>query len=197
VEFIPVGRGAVLVEVGGPAKALSLALWARGARVMAEEIVPAARTVLFDGLTDVEGLEDALASWTPGVETAIGPLVEIPVEYDGADLEDVADRWGTDVDGVVAQHSELEFVSAFCGFSPGFAYLAGLPDHLAVPRLDSPRSKVPAGAVALAGTWCAAYPTASPGGWRLIGRTDAALWDAARDQPALLAPGTRVRFRPA
>ncbi len=191
------GRGAVLVEVGGPAEALSLALWARGARVMAEEIVPAARTVLFDGLTDVEGLEDALASWTPGVETAIGPLVEIPVEYDGADLEDVADRWGTDVDGVVAQHSELEFVSAFCGFSPGFAYLAGLPDHLAVPRLDSPRSKVPAGAVALAGTWCAAYPTASPGGWRLIGRTDAALWDAARDQPALLAPGTRVRFRPA
>ena len=88
-------------------------------------------------------------------------------------------------------------MSAFCGFSPGFAYLAGLPEELAVPRLDTPRTKVPAGAVALAGTWCAAYPTASPGGWRLIGRTDAALWDAAREQPALLAPGTRVRFRPA
>jgi KipI family sensor histidine kinase inhibitor len=197
VEFIPVGRDAVLVEVGGSAEALSLALWARDARIVAGEIVPAASTVLFDGLPDVDGLEDRLASWTPDVETVIGPLVEIPVVYDGADLEEVADRWGTDVDGVVAKHSELEFVSAFCGFSPGFAYLAGLPDDLAVPRLDSPRSKVPAGAVALAGTWCAAYPTASPGGWRLIGRTGAALWDAARDQPALLAPGTRVRFRPA
>ncbi len=177
--------------------ALSLALWARDARVEAEEIVPAAGTVLFDGLRDVGGLEVRLASWTSDVETVSGPLVEIPVVYDGADLEDVAERWGTDADGVVARHTELEFVSAFCGFSPGFAYLAGLPDDLAVPRLDSPRSKVPAGAVGLAGTWCAAYPTASPGGWRLIGRTDASLWDAARDQPALLAPGTRVRFRPA
>jgi KipI family sensor histidine kinase inhibitor len=159
--------------------------------------VPAAGTVLFDGLADVAGLEPLLGPWMPGVETQQGPLVEITVEYDGADLGDVAERWGTDVDGAVARHTELEFVSAFCGFSPGFAYLAGLPDDLAVPRLDSPRSKVPAGAVALAGTWCAAYPTASPGGWRLIGRTDARLWDATRDQPALLAPGTRVRFRPA
>ena len=191
------GRNAVLVEVGGPAEALSLALWARDARVAAEEIVPAAGTVLFDGLGDVGGLKGRLASWTPDVESVSGPLVELPVVYDGADLEDVAERWGTDADGVVARHTGLEFVSAFCGFSPGFAYLAGLPDDLAVPRLDSPRSKVPSGAVGLAGTWCAAYPTASPGGWRLIGRTDAALWDAARDQPALLAPGTRVRFRPA
>jgi KipI family sensor histidine kinase inhibitor len=196
VEFIPVGRDAVLVEVGGPEEALSLATWARDARIAAEEIVPAAGTVLFDGLSGVEGLERRLASWTPSAETASGPLVELPVVYDGADLEDVAERWGTDADGVVARHTELEFVSAFCGFSPGFAYLAGLPDDLAVSRLDSPRSKVPAGAVGLAGTWCAAYPTASPGGWRLIGRTDASLWDAARDQPALLAPGTRVRFRP-
>ena len=191
------GRDAVLVEVGGPEAALSLALWARDARVEAEEIVPAAGTVLFDGLRDVGGLEVRLASWASDVEAVSGPLVEIPVVYDGADLEDVAERWGTDADGVVARHTELVFVSAFCGFSPGFAYLAGLPDDLAVPRLDSPRSKVPAGAVGLAGTWCAAYPTASPGGWRLIGRTDASLWDAARDQPALLAPGTRVRFRPA
>lgn len=191
------GRDAVLVEVGSPAEALSLALWARDARIEAAEIVPAAATVLFDGLRDIGGLEGRLASWTPGVETVSGPLVEIPVVYDGADLEHVAERWGTDADGVVARHSALEFVSAFCGFSPGFAYLAGLPDELAVPRLDSPRTQVPAGAVGLAGTWCAAYPTASPGGWRLIGRTDAALWDADRSQPALLAPGTRVRFRPA
>jgi KipI family sensor histidine kinase inhibitor len=197
VEFIPVGRDAVLVEVGGPDEALSLAMWARDARVPAMEIVPAAATVLFDGVPDAAGLRGLLDAWTPGSKTRAGALVEIPVEYDGEDLDDVAERWGTDVDGVVARHTGLEFVSAFCGFSPGFAYLSGLPDALAVPRLDSPRSKVPAGAVALAGTWCAAYPTASPGGWRLIGRTDAALWDAARDQPALLSPGTRVRFRPA
>ena len=197
MEFIPVGRDAVLVEVGGPADALSLALWARHARVPAQEIVPAAATVLFDGLADAVELRGLLDSWTPGAEPEPGPLVEIPVEYDGEDLADVAERWGTDVDGVVARHSELEFVSAFCGFAPGFAYLSGLPEELAVPRLDSPRARVPVGAVALAGTWCAAYPTASPGGWRLIGRTDAVLWDADRDQPALLAPGTRVRFRPA
>jgi KipI family sensor histidine kinase inhibitor len=197
VEFIPAGPDAVLVEVAGPAEALSLALWARHARVPALEIVPAARTVLFVGLAATEELEGTLASWTPGAEPEQGALMEIPVEYDGEDLEDVAARWGTDVDGVVERHTELEFVSAFCGFSPGFAYLSGLPEDLTVPRLDSPRAKVPAGSVALADTWCAAYPTASPGGWRLIGRTDASLWDASRDQPALLAPGTRVRFRPA
>ncbi len=191
------GRDAVLVEVAGPADALALADWARAARVPVDEIVPAARTVLFAGLANVSDIKGLLASWTPGQVTEPGPLVELPVEYDGADLADIADRWGTDVDGAIARHSETEFVAAFCGFSPGFAYLAGLPDDLAVPRLDSPRPQVPAGAVALAGTWCAAYPTASPGGWRLIGRTDVALWDADKARPALLAPGTRVRFRPA
>lgn len=196
VELIRVGRSAVLVEVGSHADALSLATWARGARVPAGEIVPAATTVLFDDVPDADRLGDLLSGWRPG-EPAAGGLVEIPVEYDGDDLADVAERWGTDVEGVVARHTGIEYVSAFCGFAPGFAYLAGLPDELAVPRLDTPRTKVPAGAVALAGTWCAAYPTASPGGWRLIGRTDVELWDPDRDAPALLAPGTRVRFRPA
>jgi KipI family sensor histidine kinase inhibitor len=197
VEFTPVGRTAVLVEVAGAEEALSLAIWARGARVPAREIVPAAASVLFDGVADVDTLHRVLGSWTPEAGEPEGDLVEIPVAYDGEDLGYVAERWGTDVEGVVARHGEIEFVSAFCGFSPGFAYLAGLPEELAVPRLDSPRTRVPAGAVGLAGAWCAAYPTASPGGWRLLGRTDAPLWDAGRDQPALLPPGTRVRFTPA
>jgi KipI family sensor histidine kinase inhibitor len=197
VEFIPVGRGAVLVEVGSADEALSLALWAREARVPAGEIVPAAGTVLFDDVSDVDELGTRLSDWDPAAEPATGELVEIPVGYDGEDLADVAEHWGTDADGVIERHADIEFVVAFCGFSPGFAYLAGLPSELAVPRLDTPRTKVPAGAVGLAGTWCATYPTASPGGWRLIGRTDARLWNAGREQPALLPPGTRVRFRPA
>ena len=123
--------------------------------------------------------------------------MELPVVYDGADLEDIASRWGTDVDGVVARHTGTAFVSAFCGFAPGFAYLAGLAGEYAVPRLDSPRTRVPAGAVGLAGPWCGVYPSESPGGWRLLGRTDARLWDPDRSRPALLAPGTRVRFVPA
>ncbi|MET0523612.1 MAG: allophanate hydrolase subunit 1 [Nocardioides sp.] len=197
MEFIPVGRGAVLVEVGSADEALSLALWAREARVPAGEIVPAAGTVLFDDVSDVDELGTRLSDWDPAAEPATGELVEIPVGYDGEDLADVAEHWGTDADGVIERHADIEFVVAFCGFSPGFAYLAGLPSELAVPRLDTPRTKVPAGAVGLAGTWCATYPTASPGGWRLIGRTDARLWNAGREQPALLPPGTRVRFRPA
>lgn len=189
-----VGSRAVLAEVGDAARALALATWARSLRLDAVEVVPAAETVLFDGVGDPAGLADRLQAWTPTDEPPAGDLVEVAVTYDGPDLEDVAEAWGTDVDGVVRRHGEIEFVAEFCGFAPGFSYLAGLPDDLAVRRLESPRSKVPAGAVGLAGTWCGVYPTASPGGWRLIGRTDAPLWDPERQHPALLAPGTRVRF---
>lgn len=196
MQLRPVGPAAVLAEVGDAAGAVALATWARAQDVPAVEVVPAAETVLFDGVADLGRLSSLLDRWHPGEQAAPGPLVEVPVVYDGADLEDVADRWGTDVAGVVARHSEVEYVSAFCGFAPGFAYLAGLPDGLAVPRLASPRPRVPAGAVGLAGAWCGIYPTALPGGWRLLGRTDASLWDVDRDPPALLAPGTRVVFVP-
>ena len=190
----PFGPDAVLAEVAGSAEARSLAAYARAVGVPADEVVPGARTVLFDGVPDPGALAGRLAEWTPDAAVAPGDLVEVAVVYDGVDLEDVADRWGTDAEGVVARHGGLEFVVAFCGFAPGFAYLAGLPEEYAVPRLDSPRSRVPAGSVGLAGSWCGVYPSASPGGWRLLGRTDAALWDASRSEPALLAPGTRVRF---
>lgn len=197
VELKPAGHHALLAEVSDAGQALALATWARGARLGADEIVPGARTVLFDGVADLDPLRKSLASWQPSSDAPRGDLVEIDVHYDGADLASVAAAWGTDVDGVVARHTATDFVSAFCGFAPGFAYLAGLPDELAVSRLDSPRSRVPAGAVALAGAWCGIYPTASPGGWQLIGRTDQVLWNPGSPQPALLAPGTRVRFRDA
>ena len=193
MEVRSVGRAAVLVEVPDSHDAVSLAAWARE-RALAREVVPGVRSVLLDGLADRDGLADALTDWSPDA-TEPGRVVEIPVTYAGPDLDDVAEAWGCEVDEVVARHESTEFVSAFCGFAPGFAYLAGLPDELPeVPRLATPRTHVPAGSVALAGRWCGIYPTASPGGWRVIGHTDATLFDVRREPPALLAPGTRVRF---
>lgn len=190
MELRPVGREAVLVAVDESSAAIDLAEWAR-ARQLARDVVPGARSVLLDGLTDRDALPHLLDDWSPR-ESASGGLVEIPMTYDGPDLEVVAEQWGCSVEDVVARHRATEFVSAFCGFAPGFAYLAGLDRP--VSRLETPRTRVPTGSVALAGTWCGVYPTASPGGWRLIGRTDATLWDVHRDPPATLVPGTRVRF---
>jgi KipI family sensor histidine kinase inhibitor len=190
MNLIPVGRDAVLVVVDSTWDAVSLATWARD-RQLARDVVPGAQTVLLDGVAGRESLGEALAGWRPEAAER-GPLVEVPVTYDGPDLEDVAARWGCEVSEVATRHQATAFVAAFCGFAPGFAYLAGL--DVEIPRLASPRSRVPAGSVALAGTWCGIYPTRSPGGWRIIGRTDAELWDASRTPPALLAPGTRVRF---
>lgn len=192
-----VGPAALRVEVGDVRRALALAAWARAARVEVAEIVPGATTVLLDGVSDLAGLEAVLAEWSPAEAAGeAGPLVEVPVTYDGADLADVAARWGTAPAGVADRIAGTELVAAFCGFAPGFAYLSGLPADLAVPRLDTPRPEVPAGAVAVADRWCGIYPTASPGGWRLLGHTTATLWDASSDTPALLAPGTRVRLVP-
>lgn len=187
------GPSAQLLEVADAPTALSLAEHLR-ATVDATDVVPGASTVLVDGAAPAV-LAAALSRWDPGADPPDGSLVEVPVVYDGADLASVAELWGCTTREVVERHTSLELVSAFCGFAPGFAYLAGLPEEWSVPRLDSPRTRVPAGSVALAGTWSAVYPTASPGGWRLLGRTDLTLWDARRTPPALLAPGTRVVFR--
>ena len=126
--------------------------------------------------------------------TGRGGWSSCPTTYDGHDLDDVARRWDMTRAEAVATHTGTELTVAFVGFAPGFAYCTGLPAELAVPRLDRPRAKVPAGSVGLAGEYTGVYPTSSPGGWRLVGRTDARLWDADRDEPALLTPGTRVRF---
>jgi KipI family sensor histidine kinase inhibitor len=160
------------------------------------DVVPAARTVLVDGLVGLsaDDLADAVARAGSGAPAQAGDVVEVPTVYDGEDLEVVARHWDMTRDEVVTTHTGLELVVAFCGFSPGFAYLTGLPERLHVPRRDSPRSRVPAGSVAVAGEYTGVYPRPSPGGWQLLGRTDLVLWDTKADPPALLSPGTRVRF---
>lgn len=193
MKLIHVGPRAVLVEVDGTAEALALASAARQRGIGAQEIVPGARTVLFDGV-DADEVAALVAGQWPGEVAEETGTVVLPVAYDGPDLEPVARAWGCTVDEVVERHTAREFTAAFCGFAPGFAYLAGLPDHWRVPRLGSPRSRIRAGAVALADTWCGVYPHASPGGWLVIGHTTARLWDTGAEAPALLVPGTRVRF---
>jgi KipI family sensor histidine kinase inhibitor len=120
--------------------------------------------------------------------------VTISVVYDGADLDDVAELTGLSRDDVVSRHQETEWRVAFTGFAPGFAYLVGGDGSLHVPRRNEPRTSVPAGAVGLAGEFSGIYPTSSPGGWQLIGHTTARMWDPHREPPALLSPGTSVRF---
>lgn len=156
------------------------------------DVVPGARTVLLDGGVPA-GLPRLLAEWAPEAGPDAGPArVEIPVVYDGPDLADVAALTGLTPGEVVAAHTGRDAVVAFCGFAAGFAYVTGLPFD--VPRLPEPRTAVPPGSVGLAAEFTGIYPRRSPGGWRLIGRTDVQLWDETRDPPALLAPGTTVRF---
>ena len=162
------------------------------------ELVPAARTVLAAVRPGSNGLA-ALRKELAGIDVhaAVGRdsrEVVLAVRYDGPDLELVAQTAGIGVAEVVALHSGVEYSVAFSGFAPGFGYLVGLPEPLVQPRLDKPRTKVPAGSVGIAGEFTGAYPRSSPGGWRLVGRTDAVLFDSHRDRPALLAPGDRVRF---
>jgi KipI family sensor histidine kinase inhibitor len=191
-----VGADALLLEVEDPAGWFAELCRRRDqGELEVLDIVPGARTVLLDGVTDPSGVAAAVRSWRPDPSvTASGSVVSVPVEFDGPDLADVAKQWGVPPQEVVDRLSQTEFHVAFCGFAPGFAYLAGLPDELAVPRLETPRPKVPAGSVGLADRYAGIYPTASPGGWRLVGHTTVTLFDHARTPPALLAPGTRVRF---
>ncbi|MFF4186134.1 5-oxoprolinase subunit PxpB [Streptomyces sp. NPDC001691] len=197
---LPVGEHALLVELDsaeatGALHAELLRRRAAGTLPPVREIVPAARTVLLDGVADPAALAAQLTTWhIPPLEADVRETVEIPVRYDGPDLADVAALWQVSEQEAVRVHSAAEFRVAFCGFAPGFAYLTGLGERYAVPRRATPRTAVPAGSVALAGPYTGVYPRSSPGGWQLIGSTDAALWDPHREPAALLTPGTRVRF---
>ncbi|WP_320775384.1 allophanate hydrolase subunit 1 [Streptomyces sp. CRN 30] len=201
----PAGRHALLVELPDAERTSAfhaelLRRRAAGTLPPVEEIVPGATTVLLDGVPDPDALARRLADWTVVPEAADdGDVVEIPVRYDGPDLADVAALWGVAPGEAAARHAALTYRVAFCGFAPGFGYLTGLPPELHVPRRATPRTRVPAGAVALAGPYSAVYPRSTPGGWQLIGTMPdpGPLWDPARSNAALLTPGTRVRFVPA
>lgn len=200
MQVLPAGPDGLLAEPADPADVM--ALYADLRRdVACRDLVPGARTVLLDGPAGgVQAARTYLAAWRPSYPAAADehgaetPTVELATTYDGADLDDVARSWGMTRAEAVATHAGADFRVAFVGFAPGFAYCTGLPPELAVARLPRPRPRVPAGSVGLAGEYTGVYPGASPGGWRLVGRTDAVLWDAERAEPALLTPGTRVRF---
>ncbi|TCU15399.1 5-oxoprolinase/urea amidolyase family protein [Rhizobium sullae] len=199
MRFLPVSLTTMLVELADLDETLALFASLRADPVQGvEDMVPAARTLMIrfrpEKLTPEE-LAGEIA--TRDLSTRIAPsgeLVEIPVQYDGEDLRDVADLTGLSVEDVVRRHTESEFTVAFCGFAPGFGYLVGGDPTLQVPRRQTPRTRIPAGSVALAGAFSGVYPQASPGGWQIIGTTPEKMWDLSRDPPAILQPGYRVRF---
>ncbi|WP_410608492.1 5-oxoprolinase subunit B family protein [Amycolatopsis sp. lyj-109] len=158
------------------------------------DLVPGARSLLVvGGVAAVRALlEDADLAHPPSDEPR---EVTLDVRYDGEDLALIAADAGVSPDAVVELHTQAAYTVAFTGFAPGFGYLTGLPPQLRQPRLESPRTRVPAGSVGLAGEFTGVYPRESPGGWRLLGHTSATLFDPHADPPALFAPGDRVRFR--
>lgn len=195
MRILPSGPRARLIEHDDP---LGFAAGLRDAAATGRidgliDVVPAETTVL--ATFDRTPSDDVLARVTAS-PSSVGDSSEItlPVYYDGADLHEVAHLSGLSVDGVIAAHAEASYRVAFCGFAPGFAYLTGTDARLHLPRRDTPRTRVPAGSVAIAAGYSAVYPLSSPGGWHLIGRTDTIIFDATRSEPALLRPGMRVRF---
>jgi KipI family sensor histidine kinase inhibitor len=210
VRMLRYGGSGLLVELPSSARvavayrALRAAM-DRAALPGVVELVPAARTVLVtvaDGASvpvdRVRAVLDELAPDATPQDTggAAGREVVIPVRYDGADLALVAGTASLSVPEVVELHSSARYTVAFCGFAPGFAYLTGLPEPLRQARRDTPRTRVPAGSVAVAGEFSAVYPGSSPGGWRLLGCTEEVMFDPSADPPSRLAPGDRVRFEP-
>ncbi|GAA1636729.1 5-oxoprolinase subunit B/C family protein [Georgenia ruanii] len=195
----PVGDRAVLVECENLQEVIDLhATLQRTPLPGQRDVLAAARTVMVVAATPSAvarlARDVAEVAAEPG-GTREGPLVELDTVYDGEDLAAVAELTGLSPEGVVRAHTGQVWTAAFGGFAPGFAYLVGENHDLDVPRRDTPRTAVPAGAVALAGGFSAVYPRESPGGWQLIGRTGERMWDLARPEPALVRPGTRVRHR--
>ncbi|TMS50915.1 allophanate hydrolase subunit 1 [Mycobacterium sp. DBP42] len=197
------GDQALLLEFDSTADVLAWTATLTAAKLLGVlDIVPASRTILikladprYQAPTRQRLSKLRLQPGSAPVRPTGQPDVTIDVVYDGADLDDVATLTGLTPAQVIAAHTGTPWQVGFMGFAPGFAYLVGGDERLQVPRRSEPRTSVPAGAVALAGEFSGIYPRQSPGGWQLIGRTAAVLFDVHREEPALLTPGTWVQFR--
>ena len=194
-----VGTRAVLAELSGTQDVLALqALLLEHPLPGQLDVLAAAETVLVTADSPAAARRIAARLLQLDLTAPVqrdGELVLIDTVYDGEDLAEVGELTGLGTDGVIAAHTGQTWTVAFAGFAPGFGYMVGENQDLEVPRRSSPRTAVPAGSVALAGNYSAVYPRRSPGGWQLIGRTGARMWDLDREQPALAAPGHRVQFR--
>ncbi|WP_036771215.1 5-oxoprolinase/urea amidolyase family protein [Photorhabdus australis] len=200
MRFLPVNLNAIIVELCNLDETLALFDSLNASSISGvEEIIPAAKTLLIRFRPNViaaSQLAREINSRNLNTrDRTTGKLVEIPVYYTGEDLAEVADLLGITIKEVIKRHTENEYTVAFTGFAPGFAYLAANSDVLRVPRRMTPRARLPAGSVGLAGEFSGIYPQASPGGWQIIGITPERMWDLSRNPPALLQPGFRVRFR--
>lgn len=200
MRFLPVAPDTVLIELADLATTLALFDAVQAAALpQVAEMIPAARTLMLR-LHPGHRVDAALVRSLRALPAApprtadAKAVVEIPVTYDGADLEDVARLMQLPPAEVIAAHQAAQWQVAFCGFAPGFAYLTCDNPRFDLPRRASPRARIPAGSVALAGRFGGVYPQASPGGWQLIGTTTLPMWDIARDPPAILQPGGTVRF---
>ena len=195
MRVLPFGPGAILAEYESLAEVMSVDAALRDSDLAGiDEVIPAARTVLVTyNRVDRAALEKLLVPG-PSVLRAEGPIVEIPVIYDGPDLEEVSEATGLSIDEIIQTHSGTVYSAAFLGFTPGWAYLVGLPPSLHLPRRPTPRTSVASGSVAIANEFTGVYPTLSPGGWHLLGHTTATMFDVDRDKPSLVMAGDRVRF---
>ncbi len=201
--MVPVGESSWLLELGSSERVLAAyAALVDEAEPRVADLVPGATTLLvvLDDASPDDTAERIAATAFAAAEHAasVAPrrVHEVPVRYEGEDLADVARHTGLTPAEVVERHAAASYRVAFVGFQPGFAYLAGLPPELHVPRRASPRVRIPRGSVAIGGEWTGIYPLATPGGWNLIGSTDLELLAPDREEPALLQPGDEVRFVP-
>lgn len=194
-----VGSRAILIELDGMDEVLALKSALTEQPLPGQvDVLAAAETVMItaDSTASIRSIAEQIQHLDlSGSATFDDTLRVIETVYDGEDLDAVAELTGLSRDGVVEAHTAQIWTAAFGGFAPGFAYLAGENQRLEVPRRESPRTAVPAGSVALAGNFSAIYPRQSPGGWQLIGRTAARMWDLDREQPALVVPGNRVQYK--
>ncbi|HEY3573546.1 MAG TPA: urea amidolyase family protein [Arthrobacter sp.] len=195
-----VGQRALLAEVEHPEDVLALQEHLTANPLIGQlEVISAAETVMVTCTTEESArrIRQALLNMTfPPRQHGVSALVRIDVVYDGEDLRDIAAHCGLSPEAVINVHSAQTWTAAFTGFSPGLAYLVGENNVLNVPRRPSPRTSVPTGSVALAGKYSSVYPRQSPGGWQIIGHTRTAMWDLARESPALVTAGTEVIFQP-